>query len=90
MAGGGGLFPPDVVHGPPHDAGGLLVGSETLLVNPLNADGASPPVSTFTFDQTDAQNVFVPGEDALVSPSAKAPPVGNANTIAVAAADDGL
>src|SRR3954468_23963308 len=34
---GGGLLPPDVDHGPPQAAGGVLVGSVAVPAKPLNA-----------------------------------------------------
>jgi len=86
---GGGLVPPEVDQGLPHAAGGVLVGKVTVLAKPLKAEGAKPPVRTFTFDHELPHHVCVPPAPALTSPTTNTPRLGNANTTAVALADDG-
>src|SRR3954447_15691526 len=54
---GGVLFPGRVVHGPPHAAGGVLVGSATAPAKPLNAFGAPPAPSAFSDDHGAAHQV---------------------------------
>ena len=87
--GGGGLVPPDVDHAPPHAAGGVLVGTGAPGANPFIADAAVPPESVFSFDHELSHHVTGPPPAALVSPTTKLPPGGNANTTAVAFADEG-
>ena len=89
LDGGGGLLPPDVDHGPPHAAGGVLVGTGAPGANPFIADAAVPPESVFSFAHELSHQVTTPPLAALVSPTTKVPPGGNANTTAVALADDG-
>src|SRR5262245_10366442 len=89
VATGGGLVPPLVDHGLPHDAGGVLVGRLTTLAKPLNDDGAEPPLRPFAFDQSLPHHVWLPPPAALRLPTANAPLLGNANTTAVAVAEDG-
>ena len=86
---GGGLFPPEVDHGPPHAAGGVLVGRLAVPAKPLKEGGAAPADSLFTLDQLEPHHVTVPPPAALRSPITNAPRVGNANTIADALADEG-
>jgi hypothetical protein len=87
--GGGGLFPPVVDQGPPHAAGGVVVGTGAPGANPFIADGAVPPENVFSFAHWLSHQVTVPPLTALVSPTTKLPPGGNANTTAVALADEG-
>ena len=63
---GGGLFPPSVLHGGAHEAGGVVVGSVTVPANPLNEGGALPPDSELADDQLLLQNVTLPV--SLLSP----------------------
>jgi hypothetical protein len=86
--GGGGLVPPVVDQAPPHAAGGVLVGTGAPGANPFIADGAVPSEKVFTFAHELSHHVTVP-PPALVSPTTNVPPGGNANTTAVALADEG-
>ena len=51
VAGGDELFPGDDDHGPPHGAGGVLVGRLTVPANPLKDAGAPPPDRLFSVAQ---------------------------------------
>ena len=51
VSGGAALLPGSVLHGTPHTAGGVVVGSVTSSAKPLNADGDAPPDSTLFADQ---------------------------------------
>ena len=89
---GGALLPDEAVKLVPHVAAGLVVGSvETLSAKPLNADGAEPPLRLFALDHWLSHQV---SEDSgvapatVVLPSAKAPRLGNANTITFVVADE--
>jgi hypothetical protein len=53
VAGGGALLPGSVLHMPPQ-AGGLGV---ITSAKPLNAAGAAPPLTLFSFDHCALQNV---------------------------------
>jgi hypothetical protein len=86
---GGGLVPPEVDHGPPHAAGGVLVGRVTVEAKPLKPDGGAPPERLFNFDQLLPHQLSVPPPATLRSPSTNAPRLGKANTTAVALSDDG-
>ena len=52
-----------------------------MVAKPLNDEGALPPLSEFTFDHWLSEYVTVAPGVALRSPTTKAPPFGNANTI---------
>ena len=82
---GGVLLPGRVVHGPPQPDGGVPAGRLTVPAKPLNAEGAAPPVRTFSADHSAPHQVTVPdpAPATVPSPSTNAPRVGNANTIAV-------
>jgi hypothetical protein len=66
--GGSELLPGPVLHPGPH-AGG----SEADSANPLNAEGAGPPLSEFDFAHFEPQNVTVFPGAALASPITNAP-----------------
>src|SRR3954454_23390771 len=85
VAGGGGLVPPIEVQLPLQTFAGEVVGSVTPLANPLNADGAPPPVRLLSLFHELSHQVTVdePAVLTVVSPSANTPELGNANTIAV-------
>src|SRR5262249_12942104 len=87
--GGGGLLPPVVDQAPPHAAGGVLVGTGAPGANPFIAAEAVVSENVLSFDHELSHHVTVPPAAALVSPTTNVPPGGNANTIAVALADDG-
>ena len=89
VATGDELFPLDVVHGPPHETGGLPAGRVAAVAKPFNAAGADPPESAFAPDHWAPHQLLVPPDTALTSPSTNAPLSGNANVVADAVADDG-
>ena len=89
VGGGGGLVPPVDDHGPPHAAGGVLVGTGAPGANPFIADAAVPSENVFSFAHELSHQVTELPLPALVSPTTNVPPGGNANTTAVALADDG-
>ena len=80
-------LPGPVVHVPPQ-TGGVELGA---AAKPLNDAGAPPPVSVLRLDHCEPQKVTFdePACAAEASPSTNAPREGKANTIAVAAAEDG-
>src|SRR5947209_13894164 len=82
---GGGLFPPLVVQFPLQTFAGEVVGSVITPAKPLKADGASPPESEFSCHQVSAHQVTVeePAAATVLSPSANAPRLGKAKTVAV-------
>ena len=83
---GGGLLPPVVVHGLLQPSAGVIVGKVTVPRKPLNAGGAEPPVRTFRCHHASLHQVTVGygyGGADVTSPSANAPRLGKANTIAV-------
>ena len=84
---GGGLFPGEVAKVDPQTFAGVCVGSDvTVSANPLNDGGADPPVKLFRLDQEASHQVRLVVKVAAASvelPSANAPRLGNAKTIAV-------
>src|SRR5437868_5179686 len=72
---GGGLLPPVVVHALPQPIGGLVDGSVIAPAKPLNADGATPPLSTFCAAHVSDHHVTVvlPAVATVTFPSANAP-----------------
>jgi hypothetical protein len=68
-AGGGSELLPGPVFHPAPQAGGF----EADSANPLNADGAGPPLSEFDFAHFEPQNVTVLPDAALASPITNAP-----------------
>jgi hypothetical protein len=89
LDGGSELVPPVAVHGPPHVAGGVLVGTGAPGAKPFIADGAVTSEKLFSIAHVLSHHVTKPPAVALVSPTTNAPPTGNAKTTAVALAEDG-
>src|SRR5262245_45620273 len=87
--GGGGLVPPVVDQRPPHAARGGDVGTGAPGANPFIADAAVPSENVFSFAHEASHHVTAPPLAALASPTTKVPPGANANTTAVALADEG-
>src|SRR5690242_5649762 len=69
-AGGGALLPGSVVQPVPQ------LGTDGFLAKPLKLAGAAPPLSAFSFDHCEPQNVTLVPFELLPSPITNAPPPG--------------